>query len=40
MGFSTVFELRYKAYRGDDGEPIFKTNEPHKFLKVMIKILE
>lgn len=40
MGFTTVFELRYKAYRGDDGEPIFKTNEPHKFLKVMIKVLE
>lgn len=40
MGFITVFELRYKAYRGEDGEPIFKTSEPHKFLKVMVKVLE
>ncbi|KAK7600811.1 hypothetical protein V9T40_008252 [Parthenolecanium corni] len=40
MGFVSVFELRYKAYRNDDGKIIFETSEPHKFLKVMVKLLK
>jgi len=40
LGLKTVFSLAYSEYTDPEtGEPIFKTSEPHRFFKVMIKEL-
>lgn len=40
LGFDTVFELYYRSYLGDDGQPVFTPPAPHKYLKVVVKILQ
>ncbi|KAL1138957.1 hypothetical protein AAG570_009019 [Ranatra chinensis] len=40
LGYQSVYQLLYKDYLGEDGNPVFDTEEPHTCLKIMIKTMD
>lgn len=39
LGYVTIKSVKYSDFKDENGESIYKTESPHDYYKVMLKVL-